>query len=478
MFIYRSDEIKEIDRDAEAKGMAPFTLMEVAGHGLFLKIANVIHKSEPVLVLAGKGNNGGDAIVLARYLNNQGYKADLAFPLGPPKTETAKRHLDYYEASGYHVVPWTPEIKVSGWLIDGLLGVGAKLPLREEIALVTLWMNQQQAAIIAIDLPTGVDSDTGMYDPNSVKAAYTFSLHGYKPSAFLQSASEQFGSCECVDIGLKPTSRWQVWTKEAVRATRPDRREDSHKGTYGTGLLVAGQDDMPGSAALAAIGALRFGIGKLSVSTTRHASLIIGQLAPEATFIYEPLESDHLDVYSAIAIGPGRDLDEGLETLIAKALQTEKPVILDAGALQKRDYPKRKAPTIVTPHPGEFARMTGYSIKSIQSNRLELAKAYAMANQVVVVLKGQYTVVAFPDGSGLVNPTGNPSLAKGGSGDTLTGLLLASLSFYSNLKAGVANAVYIHGLCSDEWIKENGETALVAHDFASLLPKVLKKFDI
>jgi NAD(P)H-hydrate epimerase len=217
------------------------------------------------------------------------------------------------------------------------------------------------------------------------------------------------------------------------------------------------------------------------VSTTRHASSVISSFVPEATFTFKGLEGlakEELEKqYSAVAMGPGLHPDEKLEQFISKLLGMDVPVILDAGALMEREYPERSEPVILTPHPGEFSRLIQRPAKEVQLNRMELARQYAQDHQVHVVLKGEYTVIAFPDGSGYINKTGNASLAKGGTGDTLTGILLASLGNHIDEKAALANAVFIHGLCSDVWVEKHGTQTLAAHDFARLLPEVCHRYE-
>ena len=475
MYIYTSSQIKEIDSKAEKQGMSLFALMENAGNGLYRNMKSLIDVKDQILILAGKGNNGGDGIVLARYLKNNGYQVRLVFPLGEPQTVTAKEHLAYYQACGYESETFSKEVNAD-WIIDALLGVGSQLPLRTGLSEVTDWVNHTSAKVIAIDHPTGVSSDYGEGDEHAIIADYTISLHGYKPSAFLFPASEHYGEVRIVDIGIPHSSTWRVWGEKDVRMTLPKRNGNTHKGTYGTALLIAGSDEMPGSAALAAIGALRFGAGKLSISTTKHASTIIGPLAPEATFTYN-LNTDQLDQhYTSIAIGPGLTPNEELEQSISDLLEQSIPIILDAGALGKREYKTRSYATILTPHPGEFSRLTGKTSKEIQLNRIHLASEYAQRNRVILVLKGKYTVIAFPDGSGYINLTGNSAMSKGGTGDTLTGMLLASVGLHPIIEEAVANAVYIHGLCADEWVRSNGDQTMLAHDMGGILPEILWKF--
>jgi len=475
MYLYTSQQIKEIDRRAEQMGMSLFSLMENAGNGLYRQLVSVVKKTDKVLILAGKGNNGGDGIVLARYLKNNGYDVTLVFPIGEPKTSTAIEHLNYYQASGYEVSLFSANIEAD-WVIDALLGVGSQLPLRQDMAQITDWINQAKAKVVAVDLPTGVSSDEGSMDEHAVQADYTYVLHGLKPSAFLFPSSDYYGEVSIIDIGVPRTSGWRVWTSDDVRNTWPKYTGNTHKGTFGNNLLIAGSDEMPGSAALAAIGALRFGTGKLTVATTKHASTIIGSLAPEATFTFN-LKTDEIpNHYLSVAVGPGLNPNDELETLIENLLKQPISIVLDAGALNKRKYRKRKAATIITPHPGEFSRLIGKSSTEIQQNRISLASQYAIENEITVVLKGQYTVIAFPDGTGVVNKTGNRALSKGGTGDTLTGMILASIGTHRSLKTAVANAVFIHGACADHWIKESGDQTLSAHDFDQLLPEICSHF--
>jgi hydroxyethylthiazole kinase-like uncharacterized protein yjeF len=480
LYIYTSKEIKEIDALAEKQGMPPFSLMENAGSGLFREIASICKKEETIAVFAGKGNNGGDGIVLSRYLIQNGYSVDLIFPLGEPKTKESLQHFSYFKACGFEAAPFDKNKKYD-WMIDCLLGAGSHFPLREDLKDLLEWIGTQGSKVISVDLPTGVSSDTGEVDDNAIKADHTLAIHGYKPSCFLFPSAEYYGKTKVVEIGLPHTSDWRVWTEADVKRDWPKRGPNAHKGTFGTGLLIAGSDDMPGSAALCAIGAIRFGVGKLMVSTTRHASTVISSFVPEATFTFKGLEGlaqEELEKqYSAVAMGPGLYPDEKLEQFISKLLKQDVPVILDAGALKEREYPERSEPVILTPHPGEFSRLIQKPSKEVQSNRLELASKFARDHQVHVVLKGEYTIIAFPDGSGYINKTGNASLAKGGTGDTLTGILLASLGNHKEVKTALANAVYIHGRCSDVWVEKNGAQTLAAHDFGMLLPEVCHNFE-
>ena len=477
MYIYRGEDIKRVDEQAALQGLDTFTLMENAGRSLFEALKGILNKKQRIVILSGKGNNGGDGIVLARYLHMSEYNVELAFPLGIAATEIAKKHLQYYKAIGLNVSEISGNYDV---IIDALLGVGAKPPLKEKLVDIVKWANSQDALRVAIDVPTGVMSNLGDVDL-AFHADYTYSLHGFKPSAFLEESTNYYGKKQSLSIGIPHDSSWKIWTKADVKMSFLKRSANAHKGTFGTGLLVAGCDEMPGSAMLASLGAMRAGIGKLTVATSSFASSIIAGRVPECTYLHDGIQKIASGFVpkgiKAVAIGPGLEDEDLVDKALQTLFTTKLPIVLDAGALQKRMYPKRDAVTIVTPHPREFSRMTGKTVKDIQNNRMELAYHYSLENDVIVVLKGRNTVIAFPDGSLYVNETGNVGLAKGGTGDTLTGIILAFLSSYTDVKAAIANAVYFHGATADLWYENKAATSMLASDISDHLAIVMKEFE-
>lgn len=483
MYVYHENEIRQIDKQAVAQGLSMYTLMENAGSGLFQHIQSLLNENDRILILAGKGNNGGDGIVLARYLKMHGYQVTLTFPLGEPKTKVAKEHLRYYESQGFSVDLWNQE-QTYDVIIDSLLGIGTKLPLHKNIQEIITWCNQKDALKISIDLPTGVQADHGKVD-EAIIADYTFCLHGYKPAAFLLPASQFFGNIQVVDIGLKQTSNIRLLTKTDVQKTWPLRQQAGHKGTFGTSLLIAGTDHMPGSALLAGIGAIRTGTGKLTIATTTKVASMITPRVPEATFLLNGLQKIANGVIpekvAAIGIGPGLDDQQQVISALQTLNETDLPLVIDAGGLipleQWKQKNNRKQPIVITPHPGEFSRLTNKSIEDIQANRITLANNYAKTHGITVVLKGQYTVIAFPHGEVRINPTGNNALAKGGSGDVLTGMIVSMLTTHNHWQDAVNNAVYLHGLCGDVWVEHNSSASMVASDFDQLLPTVIRSIE-
>lgn len=272
------------------------------------------------------------------------------------------------------------------------------------------------------------------------------------------------------------------WTEAHVKAALPRRGPDSHKGSYGTALLIAGTKEMPGAALLAGLGAMRSGVGKLVIATEAGTMGMIVPQLPEATYLQDGLQQiakqqASIDTYRTAAIGPGTNPDALTEDAINVLLRSAMPLILDAGALSSRIYPDRKEPIILTPHPAEFSRITGVAVETLQENRAHHARVWANRLGVTIVLKGQKTIIAFPDGEIWANPSGNSALAKGGTGDTLTGMMLGMLCCHTDWKHAVLNAVHLHGACADEWVKHHSPHTLLAHELTELLPKVWAQFE-
>jgi ADP-dependent NAD(P)H-hydrate dehydratase len=226
---------------------------------------------------------------------------------------------------------------------------------------------------------------------------------------------------------------------------------------------------------------MRSGLGKLVIGTSASVIPLIVPVLPEATYWRvgwaNVSEKTGKQDYRAIAIGPGLEPTEKVNAAIDQLLKGDQPLILDAGALSERTYPKRQAPIVLTPHPGEFSRITGIGIKELQEDRAGYASRFATKLGVTIVLKGEETVIAFPDGECRKNPTGNAALAKGGTGDTLTGILLGMLCCHKDPKEAVLNAVYLHGACADRWTENRSMHTMLAHQLTDVLPEVWKEHE-
>lgn len=428
--IYDTQEARQIDEWARTSGLPLEVLMERAGSQIATQIKTRHSKAERILILCGTGNNGGDGYVIGRELIRDGFDVTLFTPFGKSRSDIAAIHTHYAEAFGLVAEKPCGRYDV---ILDALYGTGFEPgrinPEFEAQCAFVSEQKQQGARIYAIDVPSGVPTDhTIGFKEIAIRADATFQLHAMKRSTFLIRTAPFYGESETLDIGLPAFGEWRRTSPKDL-ASLFKREPYGHKGTYGTALLIGGSDTMPGSIQLATRAALRTGVGKLQVATTSLAKQGIVVQAPEAMVIDQTLPAiqNVLSSISAVGIGPGLS-QEVAETWVDHLLESDLPVVLDAGALIKESYPERTAPIIVTPHIGEFARMTNQTVASIQDDLFGQATEYAVLHQVTVVLKSHVILIAKPDGGGFVISGASSGLAKGGSGDTLFGILTSLLA--------------------------------------------------
>lgn len=464
--IYTAAEIKQADETALQRGMPADVLMERAASAVAARLT--FSPKSTVLVVCGAGNNGGDGWVIARELAHRGHAVTVYAPFGQPKAEEAKRHATYAR----EFVTVTDEPRDADHMIDALFGVGFHGPVSGKARDVITWMREQQAPIMAVDVPSGVPSDDALaFDGHAVEAEVTFSLHGYKRSTFLKRTAPYYGKVEVVEIGLPHTSTWRVLTASDFDRSLLERGTYSHKNTYGHGRLIGGSRHLIGAPFLAGRAALRTGIGLLDLVIPNEA-LTLASILPEAMY-YELDELIDKD-YAATAIGPGLVDDARLAHLWETVSRTEAPLIVDAGALTK-EHLKSSGPLILTPHPGELARLTDRSVDEIEADRFRIASEFARTHGVHLILKGTHTLVVKPDGTGAVNTVEASALAKGGSGDVLTGMLLALWARTGRLqpdKSPNEQAVLWHALAAKEASKQIHPASILATDFIEAIGRV------
>lgn len=427
--IYDTQEARQIDEWARTSGLPLEVLMERAGSQIATRIKERHTKTERILILCGTGNNGGDGYVIGRELIRDGFDVTLSAPFGKSRSDIATIHAHYAEAFGLVTEQPCGQYDV---IIDALYGTGFDSKRMNQVfeaqCEFVSEQKRQGTCIYAVDVPSGVPTDHATeFKETAIRADVTFQLHAMKRSAFLIRTAPFYGESETVDIGLPTFGEWRVSPKDLTSLFK--RKPYGHKGTYGTALLIGGSDTMPGSIQLATRAALRTGVGKLQVATTALAKQGIIVQAPEAMVIDQTLSAiqEMLPSISAVGIGPGLS-QEAVGTWVDHLLESDLPVVLDAGALIKETYPERTAPIIVTPHIGEFARMTNQTVTSIQDDLFGQATDYAILHQVTVVLKSHVILIAKPDGGGFVISGASSGLAKGGSGDTLFGILTSLLA--------------------------------------------------
>ncbi len=488
-------QIKALDAHTiSSEPVTSIDLMERACRAFANWFIEHIDNSHRVGVVCGTGNNGGDGLGIARMLVEAAYGVNVWVLRGSvPESEDFK--INYQRLKGKAPVvevatsPADDLFRGCDVLIDAIFGSGLSRPVEGIYAEAIRWMNRCDATRIAVDIPSGLSADrpsTG----EIVQAHYTVSFQLPKLAFLLPNAFPFCGEWTTVDIGLDrgyirgaDTKYFVSAMKDVKRMLRPRRRFD-HKGTFGHALLVAGSYGKMGAAVLAARAASRSGAGLLHVHVPACGYDIIQSAVPEAMATvdehHELLSAVPVsDRFSAVGIGPG--LGQAHQTgdaLVALMKSFRKPMVLDADALNIL----ASAPamlellpenSILTPHPGEFERLAGQAVDDF--DRLERQVVFAHNHGCVVVLKGAYTSIACPDGRVFFNPTGNPGMATGGSGDVLTGLLTGLLAQGYSSRDTAILGVFLHGLAGDLALPEKGSEAMNASDLVDFLPQAFLK---
>lgn len=490
--------MREMERDTmERIGIPGIVLMENAGRAVAQVVLDRYKTSKEVIILAGPGNNGGDGFVAARYLAEAGWQTQV-WLVGDQGKMTANS-LTFYQACrniGIPVRSYVPEdyrllahqLATADVIVDALLGTGLYGHLRPPMDHVIHLMNRQKRGfVVAVDLPSGVETDTGALLPEAVQADQTVTFAWPKWGHYLAPAAKYCGELVIADIGIPQKVATSVapsaqinhpslW-KEYLRPRAPW----SHKGTYGHLLVVGGARGMLGAATLAGLAALRTGCGlttlavpsdQVSALTAKVTDALVWGWPDGGTGLFTAESagtwSERQDRFSAAAIGPGVGQFSDERRWLAKLLsQGSMPLVLDADALRilARDPSLLKTQPeriVITPHPKEMARLVGCTTEEVESRRHRIAREWAEYHQIIVVLKGRYTVIAFPDGTQLVNPTGSPALAKAGSGDVLTGIIGSLLAQDIPLTAAVPMGVYIHGLTGEQAVTSSAHSVLAS----------------
>ncbi|MFB4165173.1 NAD(P)H-hydrate dehydratase [Alteribacillus sp. JSM 102045] len=480
MQVVTGDEIRQVDRCAiEQIGMKEEVLMENAGRAAAQEVERLYKNldQKKIAVLIGKGNNGGDGFVIARTLLEKGRDVDVWLLAEENQWEgAALSHKRLFEATGYEGSSWSSAehflAKDYDIFIDAMLGTGISGELRSPYKEAATCLNEAAGEIIAIDIPSGIPAGEEEVPKSAVKADITITLHVPKCSAFLYPARAYYGEIKIVDIGL-PNAAWKsvevskrIWTESDVRITLPKRKSSAHKGDHGKGLLVGGSLSMPGALSMTASACIYSGAGLLTTALPSSILSTISSNVPETMFLPLPEKDGGIageligtdftfETYDAVAAGPGLGREKGIKNLVRKLiLDVKAPLLLDADALYylpelAQEIKQRKEPIILTPHPGEMARLTGVSTSEVNKKRFDISRRYAQEYGCYLVLKGPFTIITTPYGEQYINTTGNEALARGGTGDILTGVTLGLLLQQETILSSLGNAVYMHGLTAD-----------------------------
>lgn len=500
MKILASSQLKELDKyTIEHEPIASIDLMERAACALTDAIVRRWNPSFEVVVFAGPGNNGGDALAVARMLSKKGYQVEVfLFNTKGNLSEECQTNLNRLKTCGsiYLTEISTqfdpPALTEKHLVIDGLFGSGLNKPLNGGFAAVVKYINASKAQVVAIDIPSGLMGEDNTYNirPHIVHAHVTLSIQLPKLSFLFPENEDVVGEWEILDIGLKQCfidtapSVWSTLEEAEIRSLIKPRKRFAHKGTFGHGLLIAGSYGMAGASILAAKACLKSGVGLLTVHVPIHNHDLLQTTVPEAivhTDIQERYFAQpvHLGRYSALAIGPGIGQEEDTALAMMEQIQgSTLPIVLDADAINilstHRNWlsrlPKR---CILTPHLGELERLIGKCMDTYE--RLVKVKELAAYLQSYIIVKGAWTAIATPEGNFYFNPTGNPGMATGGSGDVLTGILLGLLAQGYSREEACKLGVYIHGLAGDIAAQEKTEMGMTASDIIESLPAAWKK---
>lgn len=496
MKFFISSNIRKLDEyTIRHEPIASIDLMERAAAMLTKWITARFSADRQVLVCCGAGNNGGDGLAVARMLAEQDYKVQVILisnplSLSPDASVNYNRLLNGGLVQLYQLKDELPAVNPNDVVIDALFGSGLNRPLEGLAAALVNHLNASRATIISIDVPSGLASESfpNIKTTCAIRASYTLTLQFPKLSFMFPENEEFVGDMHIIPIGLHPDgissipSGYHYITHDDVKGFLPKRKRFSHKGTYGRCLLVAGSSGMAGAAVLAARACYRSGVGLLAVHVPSFLTDVIQANIPEALVSVDKVAMHTSAIpdceVTAAAIGPGIGTHIDTKDALHRYLQSnELPLVLDADALnmlaENNDWvtllPKH---TIITPHPKEFERLVGKWEDGAE--RLDKQQRLAVIYDMVVVVKGAQTTVALPNGVVWFNSTGNAGMATAGSGDVLTGVILALLGQGLRPQHAAILGVYIHGLAGDLAAQQLGEVSLMASDIIRYLPEAFK----
>ena len=511
MKITTAEEMRAIDRaTTERFGVPSLTLMENAGNAIARFILQHYPEANRIIVICGKGNNGGDGFVVARKLHRAGRVVEVL--LLASRAELKGDALAMFERLPLRPIEVTSQQELEAessrslgnceLIVDAILGTGFKPPVTSLYGDAIAAMNRSGKPVVAVDIPSGADSDA--MAPQSggaiARADAIITFTAPRPAHVFGNLTR--GPVLVAPIGspaeaIVSSLNLEVTTPRDFAALLAPRPRDSNKGMYGHALIVGGSFGKSGAAAMAGMAALRAGAGLSTVATPARVLTSVASFAAE--LMTEPLaetaagsiamaaaESGHFTdlakPMTVVAIGPGLGRDPETVQFAQEAVrQTKVPLVLDADGLNAFEgktnlLDGRRRPLVLTPHPGEMSRLAGISIKAVQADRVNIARSFARYHHLVLVLKGNRTVIGLPDGSLWVNPTGNPGMATGGTGDILTGMTAGVIAQMPKdyTRAAIA-AVYLHGLAGDVAAERMGEHSLVATDLLDGLPEAFRR---
>ncbi|MBR4944440.1 MAG: NAD(P)H-hydrate dehydratase [Peptococcaceae bacterium] len=508
MYLVTAEQMREVDRiTIQELGIPEMVLMENAGKAVieFLKETFTDLEEKTVTVVAGPGNNGGDALVVARYLHLMGVAVKVFIHAEREFSPSTRQNYDILSRlpvkiyqldseNSMHLLKVT--VNYTDILIDGLLGTGISRDVAGRTEQIIDIANRRSCIKVAIDVPSGLNSNTGEIWGRCLKADYTVALAQPKRGHMLNKGIKYCGQVVVKEIGIpaeiyeKIERNCQIIDDAFLNVCREPRNRNSHKGSFGHLLIAGGSMGMSGAVTLAAQAAFRSGVGLVSCAVPEAIQMHVAVNVPEAmvhplpkgnSFTEECKEilQDLLRGKKAVVAGPGMGSGEVIGDIIAEIITASKcAVVVDADGLNKAEswldkIKEDSVPVILTPHPGEMARLTGLETGYIQNNRMTVAQEFAQKHNVWLVLKGANTIVATPEGQLYMNVTDSPALAVAGSGDVLAGMIGAFLAQGMTPEEACCSAVYLHGLAGQHVAETIGEISSKASDIIHAIPAVL-----
>ena len=486
--IFRAQEIKLIEQQVAARPDAP-ALMEKAGLAAAELARKLLQDKPAILIIAGPGNNGGDALVAARYLKSWWYNVTVVFTgtvtALPPEAAAA---LLSWQASGGTICSEIPAHTQWDLIIDGLFGTGLARDLTGSCLALVKQINQMNVPVLALDIPSGLDSDTGQPFKAAIRATHTLAFIAYKPGLFTAYGPDYCGNVHLATLDISSeylaSAKGLLLGWQAVAAPLKPRPQNSHKGMLGSVGIVGGAQSMTGAALLAARAALKCGAGRVYAGMLDSAAPTLDMLQPEL-MLRTPEHLFEENSLSCLVIGPGLGQSDTALHWLRQALASDLPLILDADALNliaihadiAEQLKARKAASILTPHPAEAGRLLNCSNHEIQQDRIGSALVIASRFNSMVVLKGAGSICALPDDHWYINPTGNPGLSSAGMGDVLCGMIGALIAQRMNPEKAMLLSVFLHGAAADSLvIQGTGPIGLTASEVTDEARKLLNQW--
>ena len=499
MKIFSSAQIKKWDAfTIENEPISSIDLMDRAATACYNWLIGKNFGTMHFRIFCGKGNNGGDGLAIARLLIKNNCKVTVhILEFGKPGTDDFQTNLERLHTftTDIHFIQsadFFPVLNDNDIIIDAIFGNGLNKPLEGIAAALVNHINQYKAAIIAIDLPTGLFADKSSTGNSIIKANHSLSFQNYKLAFLLPENEDYCGEVHLLNIGLhkdfenNEPANFILIDKALIKTIYKPRSKFAHKGTYGHAALLCGSVGMMGAAVLSSLACLRSGVGKITSYIPKCGYHILQPTVPEAmSFIAGEdyiLSANGIEKFSAVGIGPGMGNHLSHKKLLTDIFEKiNTPMVIDADALNVMAENKEllnniPSQSILTPHPKEFEKLFGKSANNFE--RLELAKQKSKAHNVFIILKGHYSFISTPDGQGFFNSTGNAGMATAGSGDVLSGILTGLLAQGYSPTDTCLLGVYLHGLAGDFAANKHSEEAMIAGDIVSSLGKAFKQIRI